>query len=237
MEGLNWDSFKTKFHSSWHLDIKPIIESKELFEIYKVLKQEKKLITPDSKNVFKCFEIDKNLLKVVIMGMSPYPQISFSSRKASGLAFDCSLYGDVSPSLTKLYDAIENDCYNGLYLNNKDNKSLQYLVDQGVMLANKALTCCKGEPVSHIALWEPFWKMVFENIFNSMSGLIFIFMENDSQELIKYTNPLAHHILQCEHPVAASYKNREMKHNNVFSQCNELLKGLNGEDYIINWLK
>jgi uracil DNA glycosylase len=90
-------------------------------------------------------------------------RISFSSRKASGLAFDCSLYGDVSPSLTKLYDAIENDCYNGLYLNNKDNKSLQYLVDQGVMLANKALTCCKGEPVSHIALWEPFWKMVFEN--------------------------------------------------------------------------
>lgn len=233
---LDWSKFSDKFHPSWHSQMKEIIESPEVYEIYQKLKEDgqKYKITPDSQNVFKAFEIDMNKINVVLMGMSPYPQVILNMKKASGLCFDCSQYGKISPSLEKLYDAMEDDCYNGLALErDKKEKSLQYLVNQGVMLCNAGLTCIKDRPDSHIELWKPFWKQVFEKIL-FVKPSIFILMGKAAQELEQYTDPFIHKIYKCEHPVAASYASRRMEHNHVFSKAAKDLKAINNID--LEWL-
>ncbi len=168
--------------------------------------------------------------------MSPYPQVDGGKYRSNGIAIDCRNYGRISPSLAKLQEAIEEDLFDGLCLEcNKDNLSLQPLIDQGMMFTNASLTCLKDSPSSHHGLWEPFWKQVFEKIFFQRTGLIFILMGQDAQELEEYTNPVGHHVLKCEHPVKASYEKRKMKHNNVFSKANRLLEGMNGPLYKIDY--
>lgn len=235
---LDWNSFKGMFHKSWHNHMQAIIESEELWEIFQTLKAETRKVTPPSGEVFKSFQIDLDKLKVVVMGQSPYPQVNLGNYKACGLAFDCSSYGEVSPSLRKLYEAIEDDEYNGMKLSfDHGTLSLQYLVDQGVMLTNSALTCTKDNPTAHEELWVPFWRAVFDNILWTKTGLIFIFMGKQAQNLEQYTDPFAHHILKCEHPAKSSYEKRKMIHNNVFSKANKLIQGMNGIQNRVEWLK
>lgn len=237
MNKLSWDSFKSQFHKSWWNQMQGIIESPEVWEIYQQLKEDggKFKITPESKNVFNAFQVDLNKLNIVILGMSPYPQVILNTRKAIGVAFSCEQYGGISPSLTKLYDAIEDDVYDGLALDrDKKERSLQYLVRQGILLGNAALTCIKDRPESHIELWRPFWRLVFDKIFSTKSGLIFIFMGKNSQELEQYVDPSIHHILECEHPVASSYQNRAMRHERVFSRASKILRDSNNIE--IDWL-
>lgn len=238
MNKLIWEEgFSEQFHKSWHSQMKNIVESQEAYDIYQILKAEDRKITPEYKNTFKSFDIDLDKLKVIIVGMSPYPQINLNSYRADGIAFDCSKYGKVSPSLSKLYQAIEDDSYEGMNLGfNHENLSLQYLIDQGVMLTNAALTCTKDNPKAHEELWKPFWRKVFDDILWTKTGLIFILMGQQAQELEQYTDPLAHHILKCEHPVKSSYEHRKMIHNNVFSRCNLLLEGMNGKNFTIDWM-
>lgn len=239
MGKLSWEKFKDRFHVSWHPYMKEIIESPEVYEIFQTLKRQKSKgfeITPESENLFRSFEIDLNSLKIVLMAMSPYPQVVDGKYKSNGIALDCRNYGGISPSLSKLYEAIEDDMYEGLCLEcNRENPSLQYLVDQGMMLTNASLTCIKDNPSSHDELWKPFWQKVFDKVFLTQTGLIFIFMGKQAEFYEQYTNVLAHHVLKCEHPVKSSYERRKMKHNNVFSQANELLKGMNGPEYMIEY--
>jgi uracil DNA glycosylase len=183
------------------------------------------VITPEPVNTFRSFQMDLNKLSVVIMGMSPYPQVDKNGYKSNGLAFCCEQYGGMSPSLEKFYEACE-DNLDEIFFDKP--LSLQYLVDQGVMLTNASLTCTKDSPDVHKELWKPFWKQVFDKIFFARTGLVFILMGNNAQELEEFTNPVGHHILKCEHPVASSYRKDKMRHNNVFTETNKLLIGMQG---------
>lgn len=236
---LNWDKFKDRFHPSWHLKMQKIIENEAVYDIFQYLKSESsqgKKLTPLSKDLFASFQIDLNSLKVVIFGQDVYAQYFNNIPAANGIAFDCRNYGKLSPTLEKLYEAWEDDCYNGLNLNYEKSLSLEYLTNQGVMLTNAALSCEKDKSGKHKELWKPFWKLVFEEIFSTQNGLIFIFMGKDAQYYERYTMPFIHHVLSCEHPVAASYQQRSFNHQNVFSKANKILEQNNGKEFTINWL-
>lgn len=234
---LNWEKFKPKFHESWHRWMKDIIESKEVWDIYQFLKSESRdgiVITPESKNIFKSFETDLDKLLVIIMGQDPYPQIVDGVYVANGRAFCCANTGRLQKSLGILYQGIEEDCYNGLKLDYTMTPDLSYLESQGVMLTNASLTCPVGKPGEYEELWEPFWKLVFERIFSNYPGLVFIFMGNKAMAYAGYLDLFVHHELHCEHPIAASYAQRDYRHNKVFSKTNQLLKENN--NYEISWL-
>lgn len=240
VERLNWENtFKKKFHSSWHSLIRPIIEGKEVYDIYQELKRQKSLgliITPASENTFRSFQIDLNSLKIVLIAQSPYPQVDRNGHKSNGIALDCEQYGGLSPSLSKFYEAVESDVYDGLCLEcNRELLSLQWLIDQGMMFTNASLTCLKDSPDAHRELWKPFWKLVFEKIFFPRTGLIFMLLGSGAAELEEYTNPVGHHVLKCEHPVRSVYEKRKFNHNNIFSKANELLEGMNGKEFKIEY--
>lgn len=239
MKHIDFSVHKQKFHPSWWPYMEEIIESGEVYDIYQELKRQKGIgltITPASENTFRSFQIDLNSLKVVLIAQSPYPQVDRNGHKSNGISLDCEQYGSLSPSLSKFYEAVESDIYDGLCLEcNRELLSLQWLIDQGMMFTNASLTCLKDSPDAHKELWKPFWKLVFEKIFFPRTGLIFMLLGSNAAELEEYTNPVGHHVLKCEHPVASSYRKDKMRHNNIFSKANELLEGMNGKELKIEY--
>jgi len=236
IKSLNWENFKTHFHESWHKEMKEIIESEEMYNLYQFLKEEskkRKKLTPLPEDVFKAFQIDLNKMEVVVMGMDVYAQYNVGKPVANGIAMDCTNYGKLSPTLEKFYEGLNDD----LYASSEEftpSLSLQYLVDQNVLLTNAALTCEKDKSGKHIAKWRPFWTMVFDKIF-SKKELIFVFLGEHASLYEKLMTPFAHYSFSIEHPVAASYQHRNWKHEYTFSKVNKLLKSQNLEEIL--WLK
>jgi len=233
---MQFEKFKNLFHESWHDKMRPFIESEECDNIYKFLKTESqrgKMIAPLSVNVYRCFlETSLDDLKLVILGMCPYHTLKNDMPVADGLAMSCSVTGYLQPSLDQFYNAIEKEVYGGLCLNSEKNPDLTYLARQGVLLWNAALTTEINKAGSHLELWEPFTKYVFQEIL-STTGVPTIFLGKEAAKFERYTGLFAHNFV-VSHPASAAYKNTDWNSEGVFSKVNKILKEVN--NYEIDWL-
>jgi uracil-DNA glycosylase len=233
---MNWTKFENQFHESWHDRIKPFIESKECDEIYEFLKKESrrgKRIAPLSSDTFKAFKLTPLTdLKVVILGMCPYHTAINGVPVADGLLMGCSVTRKLQPSLDQFYDALEDDVYNGLNLKYYKNPDVSYLANQGVLMFNAALTTEINKAGSHLDVWEPFTRYVFEHILY-YTGVPIVFLGKESTRYKHYVPPMGWSFV-LSHPASASYKGTEWSSEGVFSQVNKILMDNNG--FKINWL-
>lgn len=233
---MNWDKFKENFHPSWHAKMKPFVESDECAAIYAHLKKESKRgkqIAPLSTDVWKAFKLcPMDELKVVLMGMSPYHTYKNGLPVADGLMMSCSVTGYVQPSLKQLYGALMHELGqpNGTYDATAD---LSYLAEQGVLLLNAALTTEKNKAGSHIELWEPFIKHLFESVLVPL-GVPVVFLGKDAGKYQRYMGIFSHSFV-VSHPASASYKGIDWDSEGVFSKIDQLLMQNNG--FTIGWLK
>ena len=234
---MNWHKFEDKFHESWHNIMRPFIESEECDKIYEFLKKEAKRgkkIAPNSSDVFRCFkETNLDDLKVVIMGMSPYHTMSFSTECiADGLLMGCSKTGKLQPSLDQFYSGIERELFEGNDLYHVKNPDVKYLAKQGVLMLNAALTTEINKAGSHISIWEPFIKYIFENIFD-VHRVPILFLGKDAGKFKKYL-PIFVWSFELQHPAAASYKQTEWETEGVFTKINQIIKETH--NFEIDWL-
>jgi uracil-DNA glycosylase len=248
---MNYDKVKTQF-GSWAPKFKPFIESEEMDKIFGFLKtraQAGKIICPHHTDVFRAFrECEYSKLKCVIIGKDPYPWIKDGSYAADGLAFSNSHTGELEPSLTTLYDGMEDDIARGFDLNMIRNPDLSYLAAQGVLLLNSSLTCEQDhigvhapfiEGTKQVYVWKPFIEFLLDDILNQFDRTIFIFMGADAQKYSKIPVPFTHHIFEIEHPAAGLHQKptRPWNHQNVFSRVNAILRASNGPGYEIKWFE
>ena len=233
---MNWEKFKDQFHPSWHRFMQPFIESEACDNIYKFLKSESqrgKKIAPLSQNVFRCFyETSYDDLKLVMMGMCPYHSMKNGEYVADGLLMGCSTTNVLQPSLQKFYDGIEQEMYNGLCVTCERPPDVSFLAKQGILMYNAALTTEINKAGSHIDLWEPFTKYVFEEVL-ATTGVPIVFLGKDAARYARYTNPFSP-VFVTSHPASASYKNTDWDSGDVFKMVNKVLKDNN--NYTIEWL-
>jgi uracil-DNA glycosylase len=233
---MNWDNFKHQFHPSWHAKMKPFIESEQCDKIYAFLKAESKRgkkVAPISMHVWRCFkETSLDDLKVVMVGMCPYHTFKNDLPVADGLLMGCSVTEQIQPSLSQFYGAIEREFYNGLNLSIIQNPDVSFLANQGVLMLNAALTTEMNKAGSHIEIWEPFMKYLFEEIINHL-GVPIIFLGKDAARYKKYTGIFTH-VFEVSHPASASYKGTEWDTEGVFTKVNTLLEENNG--FSVQWL-
>jgi len=234
---MQWEKFKDQFHESWHLKMKSFIESEECDAIYEFLKKESrrgKQIAPLSPNVFRAFkETSLEDLKVVLVGMCPYHTSKNGIAVADGLLMGCSISKYLQPSLDQFYNAIEKELHNGLHLHYVKNPDVGYLARQGVLMFNAALTTEINKAGSHMTLWEPFTKYVFEEIL-ATTGVPVVFLGKDAAKYQKYSPPFSYSFV-LSHPASASYKNTDWDSEGTFGKINKILKDNN--DFQINWLQ
>jgi uracil-DNA glycosylase len=233
---MNWQNFKHQFHPSWHAKMKPFIESEECDKIYAFLKAESKRgkkVAPLSMHVWRCFlETPLTDLKVVMMGMAPYHTLKNNAPVADGLLMGCSITEQLQPSLEQYYTAVEKEFYNGLNLEMIKSPDVSYLAQQGVLMLNASLTVEINKAGSHMDVWEPFIKYLFEEVINHL-GVPILFLGKDAAKYKKYTGIFAH-VFELSHPASASYKNTDWDTEGVFSKIDILLEENNG--FTVQWL-
>jgi uracil-DNA glycosylase len=233
---MQWEKFKDQFHESWHIKMRPFIESKECDDIYEFLKKESKRgkkIAPLSSNTFRAFrETTLDELKVVMMGMCPYHTAKNGVFVADGLLMGCSVTNALQPSLEKFYDALEKEMHNGLNLKRIKSPDVAYLANQGVLMVNAALTTEINKAGSHIALWEPFTRYFFEHVIDT-AGVPIVFLGKDAAKYERYVAPFTW-TFTLSHPASAAYKQTDWDSEGVFTKVNKLLKENN--NYKIIWL-
>lgn len=234
MEKLDWESFKPKFHESWHHKIRPLIEGPEMWEIYQRIKEDSKRdrIVPDSKDTFRAFKVtDKNQLKVIFYLQDPYPRAyKNGAAHACGIAMDCSNTpnGKLQPSLELFYDALSESesLRKGETTKVERCKSLEYLHEQGVMMLNTDLTCKLNKIQSHEGVWAPFQKYFLEEVMFTDTHVIYVLCGKISQKLKKIVPPFAR-VIEVEHPAAAAHRNGDWNYENIFRKINNILKDNN----------
>lgn len=233
---MNWQNFKHQFHPSWHAKLKPFIESEECDKIYAYLKAESKRgkrVAPLSMHVWRCFfETPLSELKAVMVGMAPYHTLKNDAPVADGLLMGCSITGQLQPSLEQYYGAIEREFYDGLNLSMIKHPDVSYLAHQGVLMLNTSLTVEINKAGSHMDIWEPFIKYLFEEVINDL-GVPYIFLGKDAAKYKKYTGIFSH-VFELSHPASAAYKNSDWDTEGVFIKVNRLLEENNG--FSVQWI-
>lgn len=226
---LNPEKFKERFSEGWWKKLKPFISSKECYEIYQQLKKSDKKIYPDSGdlwNAFRMFEYGE--LKAVVIGQSPYHTSKNGTPFADGLAFSCSKVNELSPSLSVLYNAIEDDIEKSV----TRSPGLEYLSLQGVLLLNLSLTIDAGDKDSfekHRNLWSVFIDYLFKEVLVYNTGIPFIVFGSPAKEDVSPYFTENHLVSYVKHPAYYARNNIKMEHKNCFSWAADICEKNNGE--------
>lgn len=238
-EQINIEEIKQKLinklePSGWTTKLRGFIKSSDFDKIIQTLydqRQQGKRFTPPLKTVFTAFEkCTVKDLRVVLIGQDPYPYINV----ADGMAFSCSNTGKAQTSLRFIFDAIDNTVHDGVH-NIVHDPNLSRWAEQGVLLLNSALTCEIDKVGSHYGIWKDFISYLIDMLNFTDSGLIFILLGKQAQELESLIGP-NHYILKASHPASAAHNGTNMWDcNDVFNETNRIIEKSNGSEFKINW--
>jgi uracil-DNA glycosylase len=236
-EQINLEEIKLKLierlrASGWANKLKGFLQSSEfdkiLAELYK-LREDGKRFTPPLKEVFRAFEeCHHDKLKVIMIGQDPYPQLGV----ADGLAFSCSNTDKAQPSLKNMFEAVEKTVYQEWPTYQDPN--LVRWANQGVLLLNSALTCQVDKVGSHYNVWKEFIAYTMDMLNYTDSGLIFVLMGKQAQELESMIGQ-HHYIIKVSHPASAAYTKTTWDCGDMFNEINKIINGQNGPTFKINW--
>jgi uracil-DNA glycosylase len=219
----------------WYAKLKHYIESDHFTKVAGYIKDRRKLgaVYPPSNEIFRAFQLTPfGDVRVVVLGMDPYPNTFRDKPVACGLSFAPRDREFAPPSLRKIYERLKEDFYSEEMTFSVD-LDIEYWAKQGVLMLNAALTVEAGKAGSHMKVWNNWTSEVMKALNEYSTGLIFCLWGKDAQAF----EPLIgdHHIvLKAEHPVAANYQNR-MWQCDHFKKINEHLMGANGD--AIEWIK
>lgn len=179
---------------------------------------------PHPDQVYRCLEmLDPQNVKVVIVGLSPYPNI----KDCSGIAFATPTprrYDDLPFSLKvmawQLYKEYGIDRYEG----NLDSTLIGW-VRQGVLLYNTALTCLPSNPTAHVQRWKKFSKTLLTNLKYTHNPIIWTLGKHAAETITGDFHSV--------HPAALAY-NKNIKFTPYFKQIAELYK--QRYDMPLDWL-
>ena len=132
---------------------------------------------PRSSDIFKAFECDPNLIKIIILGQDPYP----NPAHAMGLAFSVPENTNTLPaSLKNIFLELKSDL-------GVDRKSgdLSDWAAQGVFLLNTCLTVLPNDPLAHTKIgWQQFTESIIAHL--SKREVIGILWGNHAQKMNHY---------------------------------------------------
>lgn len=223
---LSWENFES-FFGGWGRYMRPVVESKEMYELYQFLKQKSldgEKIFPSSDNTFKAFELcDPHFLKIILIGMEPYSGINRDKTpQASGIALDCSnnKEGILQPSLHQFFEGISDDLGERIEKTN----DIQFIAKQGVLLLNRSLTVFYRKIGSNVGKWDFFYKFFFEEVINPyFTGIPIILMGKDAAHLKRYIFEISNPVFVIDHPSYAARNGARWDTQKVFTKVRNIL--------------
>ena len=209
-------------------DWKQVIDRREFERILPIITElhSTKKVFPNFYNIFDCFnQCRYEKLKVVIIGMDPYPQEGF----ATGLAFANPIdkQATISPSLQLIKDCLAREFTWGKFESDCFDPTLKFWAEQGVLLLNSALTVEENKPNSHTELWYPFIKKLLINLSEINSGIVYILLGDRAKTLGSFINKNSNYIFKYKHPAYYSRLNQAFECDGFKKAQEIILKNYN----------
>lgn len=207
-----------------------VIDKQSLDKIIPVLNHLYKItdVTPKYENIFKAFTLcSLKDLKIVFLGMDPYPQKGVATGVLFGNSPDTK---DLSPSLEVIKEACID--YSVPHPPIEFDITLESWANQGILMINSALTVEVGKTGSHTMLWRPFIAKLLTNLSDFDTGIVYVLFGNQAQTFEPYINKQFNDIIKIQHPSYFARVNQNMPHK-LFVDIDTLIKGKYGEP--IKW--
>ena len=193
-----------------------VIDRAELNNVMAKVGQEyrRKPLCPAQSDVFRAFELcSLNNLKIVMLGMEPYPDKYMGKPRATGILFGNRKEVDednLSPSLNIVKEAAINFEVPH-YCITFDN-SLESWSKQGILMINSALTVEMNRIGSHVMLWRPFIAKLLKNLSEYNTAIVYVLFGRQAQTFKPYINNRFNHIIKIEHPAHFARSGTRMPH-------------------------
>jgi uracil-DNA glycosylase len=198
---------ENKIHGSYHefFSLK-IIE--EIEEIMGTIQN----YTPTKDKIFRVFKYDLNNVKIVLLGMDPYPQVGVATGRAFEVKKDSWLDKGVNTSLKNMVkliyktyvgeiptiDILRHEIEKENFKILPPNELFESWEKEGVLLLNTALTVEVGKSGSHIKLWKPFTEKLLGYLEEKNKNLIFLLWGTKAISYKKYIKKSK--IIEHNHP-------------------------------------
>ena len=197
-----------------------VIDKKTLYKTINILNTiDSSTLCPNYNNIFNCFTVcELSNLKVVILGMSPYPQLN----KATGIAFGNkreTFDEDLSPSLQIIKESVIN--YEIPQNSVIFDPSFEDWEKQGVLMLNCALTCKIGLPSSHLGLWRPFISKLIYNMSRYMTACVYVLFGEEAKTFEPYISQY-NYIIKEKHPSYYARNHKKLRYN-LWDEINSYL--------------
>ena len=203
-------------------DWSDIIDSTELYKTLKAIKDSGKKYCPESKNIFKAFELcSYNDCVTVFIGSDPYPQKGIATGILFGNSKDTKI---LSPSLEIIKEAAIN--YTIPHNPIEFDITLESWAKQGILMINSAFTCEVNKVGSHFTIWEPFVSKFLTNLSNKNPSLIYVLFGTQASSFKKYISQSAD-IIEVYHPAYYVRMNKRMP-SDIFTNINKRLEYMYG---------
>ena len=188
-----------------------VIDKKTLYKTINILNTiDSSTLCPNYNNIFNCFTVCKlSNLKVVILGISPYPQLN----KATGIAFGNkreTLDEDLSLSLQIIKESVIN--YEIPQNSVIFDPSFEDWEKQGVLMLNCALTCKVGLPSSHLGLWRPFISKLIYNMSRYMTACVYVLFGEEAKTFEPYISQY-NYVIKEKHPSYYARNHKKLRYN------------------------
>lgn len=188
-----------------------VIDKKTLYKTINILNTiDSSILCPNYNNIFNCFTVCKlSNLKVIILGMSPYPQLN----KATGIAFGNkieTLDEDLSSSLQVIKESVIN--YEIPQNSVIFDPSFEDWEKQGVLMLNCALTCKVGLSSSHLGLWRPFISKLIYNMSRYMTACVYVLFGEEAKTFEPYISQY-NYIIKEKHPSYYARNHKKLRYN------------------------
>jgi uracil-DNA glycosylase len=224
-----------QMHSGWQsalADWKPFLDATEASVA------QLSNLAPAAGNVMAAFQLDPELVRVVLVGQDPYP----GEGMAVGRAFAVSLEVPKLPqSLRNIFTELTADLGQVADLPSPDlpSPNLHGWQEQGVFLLNRHLTTTLGNPEAHVGLgWDGFTLAAVQHLVNRGTPPVLVLWGAHAQKLLKQLQIIdgsrAPHVVQSAHPSPLSAY-RGFFGSKPFSKVNEVLLGQGLEP--IDWFR
>ncbi len=215
--------------NSWSKFLNSEFETTRMVQLKRFLNLEvknKKIIFPESKNIFRCLElVPLEKVKVVILGQDPY----HGHGQAQGLSFSVPAGMALPPSLQNIFKELRSD----LGSESQVSGDLTNWAMQGVLLLNSVLTVEENFPGSHQNKgWEQFTDKIISLINDNCEHVVFILWGSYAQKKAQFVDLSRHLVLKSVHPSPLS-SYRGFFGSKPFSKTNQWLLSKDLKE--INW--
>jgi uracil-DNA glycosylase len=193
--------------------------SVEPLRAVRALRRDGATIYPEQDRIFAAFAVPFKKVRVVIVGLDPYP----TKGHATGLAFSVPrTFETLPPGLRSIHEAMRKDGFEP-----PKHGDLSGWMNEGVLLLNRALTFeVDAGAGAHLRMWTDFTNQVIRELSDRPRPVVFVLWGREAQKVRRFIDEKDNRVVTAPHPSSRGAHRKAFQKSKSFSKVNTRLVSL-----------